>query len=257
MRKQLLIIVTVLALPCFAQEAAKPSNERLMCISWKVGTEIDAKEKKHYNIFPFQTAKEFGSAKFYQDMNNGSVYAKMVMANKKEVREEFTKEHYLRYQLLINQENMKTDSLMYADETGPEGSKLIILCANTGENIDSLEKDRFDLFSNYTRKEFLSARIYEQKNGEFLIDIRLKNGGIEKKNYTRARINDMMCTMAEKVRSGSKINEEKPLNSAVMNNGDIYKGRVVENRQEEVLFETEWEVLRLAKKDLREIKGKY
>lgn len=252
--------VTIACLAAFAlnskaQEPLQPTDKQLT-VHWAVGPMIDNAEKDYYNLFPYYSDKEFKAARYVLSEKDGMLYAVITMGNGKDIRRPYTRENYYRNIALIQQKMKKDAPFIYADSTArPDGSKLIILSPFVGEVIDSLEKARYGFFSTmYNKKEFRSARLYETKTGEVLIEFSLSNGSTEKKTFSRGRVEDMQANMANQIGRHLESNATQPSNTVSLNNGKILKGRVVENRQNEVLFETDLEVIVLQKKDIRELK---
>jgi hypothetical protein len=87
----------------------------------------------------------------------------------------------------IPEEN-RTDTVPQAGDS----TKVLSISSVIGDIIDSAEKAKYDLFPFWFSDEFSSAQFIQQPDSSIILVGRMKNGTIQKKNYTKAAYGELV-----------------------------------------------------------------
>ena len=68
-----------------------------------------------------------------------------------------------------------------------ESGKVIIVSEKVGEEIDSKEKKEYDLFPDYSKKQFQSAKFMEMRDGSIILQAVMKDGSVTDVPFTKEK----------------------------------------------------------------------
>lgn len=94
-----------------------------------------------------------------------------------------------------------------------ESGKVIIVSEKVGEEIDSKEKKKYDLFSFYSKKEFHSAKFLEMNDGSIILRAVMKDGSVKDTPLTKEEFASVKKSIDKEdfpEEAGEKIAEDLP-----------------------------------------------
>jgi hypothetical protein len=130
MKKHLFIVASTMAgaIACHAQS--------LLMLSPKVGTAIDAAEKKQYGLFPYYSSKEFITAGFYL-LADSSIQLRTVLVNDSNAKRTVSQQEFAFMQSVIDGGGRKPEHKKQSDTTKVAGSKGFYLSMGAGYGMSS------------------------------------------------------------------------------------------------------------------------
>lgn len=225
---------------------------RELMISRFVGSTIEPEEKLKYSLFPNISNKKFKQAKFLLNPYTKKIYLVYYDHSNQSFSEEYDLNKYLNTKEQIGLRLNKNDSLLTGNAKHSNGKQLLIVNESVGERIDSLEKKIFNLFNTYSNNGFVSA-IFYLENKKIICEIVQKNKEVIKEEFSQDRYWMMCRYIAEQNKGIVKGYAKKPYAVLTLNNATSYNGRVVEEYEDAVVFETFWDVIQINKNDIKEI----
>jgi len=113
-----------------------------------------------------------------------------------------------------------------------ESGKVIIVSEKVGEEIDSKEKKKYDLFPDYSKKEFQSAQFLEMNDGSIILRAIMKDGSAKDTPFTKEEFSsvknsidkeDIQKETVEEVAEETTEEKEKPKKDKVNIVDVVYK----------------------------------
>ncbi len=231
--KHLLSVFLLLSSFGFSQTDSK---DRLLAISKMVGTAIDMKESREFNLIHRVPVGGFDSIQFLSDSGDALYMKEYLLGKKQSVKEPLSRWKYLDIQQYI--EKQFEDSVMpYAPVPArTDGSRLLEISPYAGEVIDYDEKVALDFLETVSRRFYDRASFMIDPKGSITLEIRFTDSTSEKRPYTLKKFNELRYSISQKLHGYADQIWDKPFDKIVLKNGEVLEGKAVENRLNETVF---------------------